>query len=213
MSAMRTMKKKTAILSAVAGCIAFGTIAQGWLLPHWGVVRAKRTILLDAAGRKLPGLFDGLRRDPRYDLTLVSLEEHPKKRQESLLSRLLERIETVVYAQSGSDSGSACSSGCNVCTGNYYVQVDKAPCAIAGCTGSVPTVLLDTANGTATTGWLQNCTASCTCSTPSPNWYYGCGSTTCSNPAALCANDDKCPVGQYCPSGTCVAAGRRLLPQ
>jgi len=203
---MRTDTKNARFPWAAVACLAL--VAAAVMLPRWGAMSAKTTLIVDTAGRKIPGLFDGMPSDPRYDLALLSLSRHahPQERQKGLLHWLLERVDTVVYAQSDSATD-PCGLNCGGCQGSYYIsQPDKA--CNAGCTPDGPEysqVMWDPSRGSETDGWSQSCSNSCECTAPDGTRVYdnSCASSICTRPAA-CSNDDQCPSNKFCNEGLCV---------
>jgi len=196
---------------AVVACLVLGLAAAAMLLPRWGARSAKTTIIVDTAGRKIPGLFAGMPSDPRYDLALIALspQRNFQKPHKGLMNWLLERVDTIVYAQSPSGPDPCNVVNCGICTNNYYESAGTgncAPCTAIGTGFNKVAWRPDRADPNQ--GYMGSCSSSCECTAADGSTYYDgntCSSDLCTNPLR-CANDDKCPTGYWCLNGTCSGA-------
>ena len=104
----------------MAGCVlasaALFTLGRAG---HSGAVHVSSTLVVDAAGQRLSGFFDGLPSDPRNNIALLTLLQNPRRRcGDGFWHGLLERVERVAYAQTNPCNISGCDGACQ---GNYYV--------------------------------------------------------------------------------------------
>jgi len=151
---------------AVVACLVLGLAAAAMLLPRWGARSAKTTIIVDTAGRKIPGLFAGMPSDPRYDLALIALspQRNFQKPHKGLMNWLLERVDTIVYAQSPSGPDPCNVVNCGICTNNYYESAGTgncAPCTAIGTGFNKVAWRPDRADPNQ--GYMGSCSSSCEC--------------------------------------------------
>lgn len=153
----------------------------------------------EPSGKVLAGFFDGLPKDPRYDLKSIKAQAakvtQPACRSGSpgFWSRMLDKLSVVgvVRAQGGNCTATQC-------TVEYgYTMVDPPPsCTFnAGC-GTSTYQNINTSPGSPL-GW-QVLGPGCTGGTQCP-----CNQATC---VPSCTNSSTCPSGQVCNAGQCVAA-------
>jgi hypothetical protein len=180
-------------LAALAALCAVSYRTAGHSRPS--VVQA--IVITDEVGRRLPGLFFGIGPDPRNDLELIALAQHPESRcGAGVLRRMVGLFETVVYAQSD-----PCNAGCGLCMGNYWGPLTgTCPGPGNGCsTNQFQTTQRDPTRFPENQGQSPTCQNMCP-GCPGEN----CGYNVCDNgyvpppPPPGCQNNDQCPWNQYC---------------
>ena len=93
--------------------------------------RINRTVLLDAGGKRISSIFEGSRKDKRFDWQKLPKVEAPmtecgSSSKSGLFSRMLGLIETGVLAQGGACTATACQNTDYV--PNSYQCGGGAPC-------------------------------------------------------------------------------------
>jgi hypothetical protein len=156
---------------------------------------------MDDAGRRLPGLFEGVPPDPRYSIALVTIMERSQRRcGTGFWDRLRGFVEETVYAQGG-DSCNNGSCGTAFCAGAYWGSGTMtcnanlhSPC---NASASYDYAQWDYANSPSG-GSYQGCASAC--------GGPGCGpcpTTACVAPAQQCTQNSDCVQGQYCDGSKC----------
>ena len=207
--------KRTIVLVCAAGCIlasaALFTLGRAG---HSGAVHVPSTLVVDAAGQRLSGFFDGLPSDPRNNIALLTLLQNPRRRcGDGFWQRLLERVEGVAYAQTNDCNIPGCDGPCQ---GNLYVQSSQW-CFGDACNPGTqyPWAYLDAAKGDPNLGWIPGCNPGCGGAPGCP-----CQSTTCPSgsqpppppppppPAPQCYGDPDCTdLCEHCFNNQCVPSG------
>ena len=191
-----------------AGCVLASTaLLTLGRAAHGRVAHVSSTLVVDAAGQRLPGLFDGLPADPRYNVELLTLLQPPQPHcGRGFWQRLLGRMERTAYADSNCGS-----SSCGYCQGGGYYVGTTNPCNgenAPTCPGTgYDYAYYDPTASDEYTGYNPGCDAACGGGDGCPCPLTACDLVSSPPAPSACQSNNDCASCKYCNSNQqCVAA-------